>query len=101
MSDFKNFVEYISTLDIKKCDIHIRLQSELIDLNNVDYIGRFENFDTDFKEILSILDINEFEIERINASNIGKHYKEYYDDELRDKVAKIYSKDIMLLSYSF
>jgi len=101
MKEFKNFVEYVSTLDIKKCDQHIRLQSELIDLNNVDYIGRFENFDKDLKYILNILDIEVTEIEKKNVSNCNKNYKEYYDDELRDKVAKIYSKDIMLLSYSF
>lgn len=100
MKDFRYFVDYVSKLDIKKCDIHIRLQSELIDLNNIDYLGRFEKFDSDFREILEYLKIDNNEIKRINVSNIGKDYTEYYDDELMEKVADIYSKDIMLFSYT-
>ena len=101
MNEFKNFVEYVSKINVKNCDRHIRLQSELIDLNNIDFIGRFENFNTDLTEVLIKLEIDDVEIEEKNVSNIGKHYKEYYDDELRKKVAKIYSKDIMLFSYNF
>lgn len=101
MKDFRYFVDYVSKLNIKKCDIHIRLQSELIDLNNIDYLGRFENFDSDFNEILKILQIDSTDIKRKNVSNIGKYYKDYYDDELMEKVSKIYSKDIMLFSYTF
>jgi len=101
MKEFRNFVEYVSKLDIKHCDVHLKLQSELIDLNNIDFIGRFENFNDDLNEVLNKLEIEIDEIEKKNVSNFGKDYKDYYDEELIEIVARIYSKDIMLFSYTF
>jgi len=101
MNDFRNFVLYVSNLDINTCNKHFRSQSELIDLNNIDYLGHFETFESDLKEILKILNIENYEITKKNASNFGKYYKDYYDEELIEIVANIYRKDIMLFSYSF
>jgi hypothetical protein len=101
MQDFNYFVDHVSDLDINKCDHHICLQSKLIDLNNIDYIGRFENFESDLSEVMQILKIGEITIEKRNASINKSHYKDYYDESLIQKVAKIYYKDIKMFSYDF
>jgi hypothetical protein len=101
MQDFNCFVDYVSDLDINKCNHHIRLQSQLIDLNNIDYIGRFENFESDLSEVMQILKLGEITIEKRNASINTSHYKDYYDESLIQKVTKIYYKDIKMFSYDF
>ncbi len=100
MSDFKNFVDFVSTLDLKTCDRHLRLQCELIDLNNIDYLGRLETFAKDFVPICNHLHI---QCEEIISRNVSKHkpYADYYTDELRDKVFYMYSKDVKMFGYEF
>jgi hypothetical protein len=99
MQNFANFVDYVTELDINKCDLHLRLQSKLIDLNNVDYIGRFENFSSDLSEVIQTLGLGKIEIEKKNTSSTKRDYRDYYDKNLRQKVAKLYSKDIRIFSY--
>ena len=77
------------------------LQSELIDLNNIDFIGRFENFDSDLLLIMQKLGIEEIKIEKKNASNTGKDYKEYYDDELIKIAGEKFMEEIKFGNYSF
>lgn len=101
MQKFENFVNFVAGLNIEKCDQHIRLQSKLIDLNNIDYIGRFENFENDLEKIIQTLDIDSVTIEKKNASSKKKSYKDYYNEDLKEKVAQIYQKDINLFSYEF
>jgi hypothetical protein len=55
MNTFSSFVDYVEDVDVRTCDMHLRLQSRLIDLNNVDYIGRFETFEKDLFAILMCL----------------------------------------------
>ncbi|MCG8634610.1 MAG: sulfotransferase family protein [Desulfobacterales bacterium] len=99
--DFKKFVDYVSGLDIENCDCHLRLQSKLIDLNNIDYIGRFETFEKDLSYILNRINIDPIAIPHENKSKSRDDYQSYYTRALKDQVAQIYQKDIMLFSYRF
>lgn len=101
MQKFENFVDYVASKNIEKCNAHFRLQSKLIDLNEIDYIGRFENFESDLSHIFQLLKINNPSFERLNSTNNGEHYSEYYDQKLRMKVGKIYEKDLNIFSYKF
>ena len=102
MKDFQNFIRYVEGIDVMTCkDAHLRMQCTLIDLNHVNFIGRFEKFESDLREILDILGIGEMDISNKNASKNRKHYHEYYNDETRDLVAQIYKLDIQLFNYSF
>lgn len=101
MQEFGDFVEFVSDLDIETCDHHIRLQSKLIDLNNVDYIGRFENFEEDLLEVIQTIGFDSVRIEKHNSSKNKQDYRAYYDEGLKEKVANIYRKDINLFSYQF
>jgi Sulfotransferase family len=100
MLRFENFVDFVSGVNVKDCDPHLRLQCEAIDLNNVDYLGRLETFEADFREICGRLGIPCDAIESRNV-HPRKHYREYYTDELREKVARIYQRDVQIFGYKF
>lgn len=101
MQQFPNFVAWVERLNIEACDPHLRLQCRLIDLNHIDFIGRLENFSTDLATVFQRLDIPYEEKIRKNVSAQRKRYQEYYTDELIDKVARIYGKDIQIFNYDF
>ncbi|MDP2685565.1 MAG: sulfotransferase family 2 domain-containing protein [bacterium] len=66
----------------------------------VDFIGRFENIDEDFKTITEKLKINRI-LKKTNTSDRKKDYKVYYNEETKAIVAAIYEKDINLFDYKF
>lgn len=101
MQSFHAFVDYVEKLDINRCNHHLRLQSKLIDLNNIDFIGRFENFDRDLKKLLTMLDLQQLEITKENTSSRKKSYQDYFDDDLRKKVESLYFQDISIFNYEF
>lgn len=101
MQEFENFVDYVAGFNLDKCDPHIQLQSKLIDLNNVDYIGRFESFTSDIGHVLNILGVEGIKIKKLNESINKSSYKNYYSDRLVEKVGRLYAKDISMFSYVF
>lgn len=81
---------------------HCKNQLAFINANlSMDFIGRFERLQTDFKYICEQLTINWLELPTENKSNRKKHYTEYYNDETKDIVEKSYAKDIEYFGYEF
>jgi len=101
LQEFGNFVEYVSGLDIENCDHHLCLQSRLIDLNEVDYVGRMETFATDLDVIFREIGVPLGRLKAINASPPGKPYDAYYSDKLAERVLDIYKKDAQIFGYHF
>ncbi|MCB2111999.1 MAG: sulfotransferase family 2 domain-containing protein [Parvularculaceae bacterium] len=101
MREFPNFIDYVASLDMAKCDRHLALQSSLIDLNNVDFIGRMERFEEDFSAVLGRIGVNSPEIGRKNASGARMSYRDYYDGETAKKARDIYERDISIFGYEF
>jgi len=67
----------------------------------VDFIGKFENLNEDWKHISKHLGINA-PLPHANQNPAKKkHYTEYYTDELRDIIAEKFHKDIEYFGYSF
>jgi hypothetical protein len=98
---FEDFVDYVElNEDLLYGNPHLRLQSRLIDLNHIDFLGRLETFDENLKEVMSILGIEAL-IKKKNATNRNPDYRKYYTGQARDKVAKLYEKDIKLFGYKF
>jgi len=99
--NLESFIDYVTkNVDLEYGNHHLRLQSRLIDLNHIDYLGRFETFETDLKEVMNLLDI-EAAIKKKNASNRKVDYREYYTERTKYKVAELYEKDIRIFNYEF
>ena len=66
----------------------------------VDFIGRFENLEEDFKKVCEIIGIKE-ELPHSNKTD-HKNYMEYYHyEETKKIVDKLYEKDIKVFNYEF
>lgn len=53
---FEDFIDHIAEkVDLESGNIHLRLQSRLIDLNQIDFLGRFENFEKDLNRVMQLL----------------------------------------------
>ena len=95
LQEFSAFIDYVEGLDIDTCDPHIRSQSALIDINRMDFIGRLENFTSDFRYVSEQIGIRLVELPRLNASTPHS----FHDSaELRRRVEAIYHDDMSRLS---
>jgi len=65
----------------------------------VDYIGRFENLQSDFDEICEKLDIPSGTLPHINSTKRQKDWRSYYTDDTFLKVAEFYLDDIVRFGY--
>ncbi len=76
---------------------------------DVDFIGRFENVVSDFEKVLVKIDQiyplpprKYWVLRDLNGSNgATEHYSFYYNDELIEKVRKVYEKDIEYFGYTY
>ena len=65
-----------------------------------DYIGRVEQMQSSFDEICDRIGIARATLEKSNESSRAD-YRQYYDDRLKQGVAKLYSQDLELFGYEF
>lgn len=66
----------------------------------VDFIGRFENLDHDFSIILKKLGLT-ITLPHYNSSCRSQKYQEYFDELSKNKLADLWSKDIVNFEYTF
>ncbi|MEP1963728.1 sulfotransferase family 2 domain-containing protein [Tateyamaria sp.] len=100
--EFEEFVDFLETENLTTCNIHYRLQTRLIPVDNMDFLGRFERFEADLMKILKHLEIpKEDEFESRNVSEDKRPFQEYYTPDLRDRVAELYKADIQAFNYKF
>ena len=66
----------------------------------MDYVGRYEALQDSMDEICKRLQIEPVLLKKRNVSE-HKHYREYYDDELKSAVESFYKEDLKRFSYSF
>jgi hypothetical protein len=65
-----------------------------------DSAGRVEEMQRSYDEIASRIGIPTAALERVNSSKRA-NYRDYYDQELIDGVAKLYARDLELFGYEF
>jgi len=99
--DFEYFVKYISAQNLDNCDEHIIRQIKLFPLNDIDYIGRFENFNSDYNFIFNQRLGFKSELVHRNKSINRTHYTEFYTNVSRRIISEIYREDIEVGGYVF
>ncbi|WP_204376765.1 sulfotransferase family 2 domain-containing protein [Methyloceanibacter marginalis] len=99
MSNFNSFIDWVQTKDLETCDVHLRLQCRLIDLNHVDFIGRFENFDNDFRVVAAHIGLPVVDIPHENRSSSSTS-ADLYSYETRKRVTDLYAKDVAIFGYT-
>ncbi len=82
----------------------------------VDFVGKFENLQTDFNHVCNNINIPETKLPHINSSNSNilniflnsvqrekskDHYSDYYDKESKEHVENLYKNDIKYFRYEF
>lgn len=98
--DFDFFVDYVTQLNLDQCDRHLRKQTRLFSVKDIDYVARFENFNKDYEYIINErlkLDV------ALTHQNISEHkqYRDYYNDRTRKLVEDLYYDDITFGNYRF
>lgn len=101
MQDVEEFARWVGTHDLTQlpeADQHIALQSRLIDLNRVDFLGRIEDFDTDFAQVCTRLGIAASPAAPRNQTAPRGHRTDVSDD-LRAMVHTLYARDYQIFGY--
>ena len=74
-------------------------------MKKVNFVGRYENLENDFKVVVKELGLGkDIALPHLNSRNHrrkGRHYTEFYTKETRDLVAEIYAEDINMFGYEF
>mgnify|MGYP001058701989 CR=1 FL=1 len=84
---------------------HLQSQSSFLDLNGkneINFIGRFENFSKDILKVLSYLEINKnFDVFQNKSKNRIREYSNFYTNSNKKLIESIYNDDINLFNYTF
>ena len=65
-----------------------------------DYVGRVETMQQSFEFIASKIGVPAVQLDKVNATERSA-YRDYYNQELIDGVAKLYADDLRLFEYDF
>ncbi len=64
----------------------------------IDFVGRYESFQSDFDSVCHQLNLATKELEHVNAIVRGE-WKQYYDEELRALVVQKYHQDFKIFGH--
>tara|TARA_B100000242_G_scaffold232924_1_gene172905 strand:- start:820 stop:1416 length:597 start_codon:yes stop_codon:yes gene_type:complete len=99
----KNVVEnklYLTQGFIGLNDIsHFIPMTIMIGNNELDFIGRFENFDNDIKKLHEISGIKNIDKIKIKKSN--ENYQTFYSERNKKIVSELYADDLKKFDYTF
>ena len=96
--DRDRFLEWLRTYR------HLYTASEMLSLDGhlaVDFAVRYERLQNDLNEVLKRLSLPESVLPVTNVTSRRWHYSQYYDEELRDVVARHFRDDIENFGYRF
>ena len=65
----------------------------------VDFVGKYENLEDDFAHIARQLGLKARLQRRNPSAHLG--YRQYYDDSLREEIARAFKEDIDYFGYEF
>ena len=85
---------------------HVHFQPQFVSVSDnegnvlADHLGRVEQMQQSYDEICQRIGIPSTQLETVNPSR-RRDYREYYDPELVDGVARFYARDLELFGYEF
>lgn len=85
--------------DLDTADHHLALQTRLVDLSQVDFVGRLETFDADFAEVCDRIRVPATPPQVRNRTRSPDDAPEPVSQELRTLVSTIYRRDFQVLGY--
>lgn len=115
-----NFEEYINTVkqlvekdkgreriipgEVRPLDSKIFVSNQFLPQchyidDNMNYVLHFENLEKDVMKFQSFTNIR-FDLRRVNQST-RTHYRDYYNQKIKDIVAGLYADDMKLFNYTF
>ena len=102
---FADFVRFVCRVPDDLCDPHFRPQLAYFNLQEVDFIGRVEQFSDDLSYVIKHLGLDDKFLKWCykakNKTSMEKHYTEFYDEKTRRLVAEKYKSDIAQFNYHF
>jgi hypothetical protein len=102
MQSIERFAAWVAKQDIDDLattDRHIVRQARLVDLTQVDFVGRMESFTRDFGAVCERLGLQWSEPERRNRSEPSGITRENASEELRAIVEEVYRLDYQVFGY--
>ena len=100
VSRMRSFEEYLDW----RINKDLELQKEFIYSKSgtllVDFVGRFENIQSDFSKICDKINIPRVILPKTNTSS-HKPYQEYYTDKTKNWIAEAFKDDIDTFGYKF
>lgn len=96
---FAAWVADLDLGDLAHADAHLVLQSCVVDLSQVDFLGRLETFDEDFREVCSRIGLPAVPATPRNQTASQRPPALLDSTELQDAVAQLYRRDYQILGY--
>ncbi len=100
---FEAFVEHLTTLNLDTVEDHVRRQTALVPLDDLDFVARIEEIATDIEVITSTVGIKTDALQTLNRSpkSVRGSYRDVYDDTTRQIIAELYADEINRFAYNF
>lgn len=102
MKTIEHFAAWVAEQDLRDLeatDRHVALQSRLIDLTQVDHLGRMETFGADFSAVCAAVGLHWSEPVRQNQSRSQGVSRDNASAELRSIVEEKYARDYQVFGY--
>lgn len=102
MQSLDAFVEWTAgqdLTDLDQVDQHLALQTRLVDLSQVDHLGRLETFDRDFARVSEAIGLPVVPVTRRNQTGGRRPRRSGLPAGVQARVSEIYRRDFDVLGY--
>ena len=96
---FSEFVHIVKDIPNELCDQHFAPMTTILDNIELDFVGKLENMNQDWKELSNTIPIPK-EVLHIENTRTNDRMKSFYNDELFEIVRKRYASDFEMFNYN-